>query len=108
MTEMRWQFGPVLPPEVRSHMCEPEIAFFNQYNKDLAAYMRTVGDGAGIDLTIDQAPPKSLYIQVRCLRDYGELQTDDGTILVLKKNTQHFLPRTQCEQLIQQGYLQHV
>ena len=57
ITDMRWQFGPVLPPEIRSQMCEPEIAFFSQYNKDLAAYMRAVGDGTGMDLTIDQDPP---------------------------------------------------
>ena len=108
ISDMRWQFGPVLPPEVRSHMCEPEMTFFNQYSKDLASYMRAVGDGTGINLTIDQAPPKSLYIEVRCMQDYGELETDDGSIIVLKKNTQHFLPRTQCEPLIRQGVLQHI
>lgn len=108
ITEMRWQFGPVLPPEIRSQLCEPEVAFFNQYNKDLAAYMRSVGDGIGIDLTTDHAPPKSLYVEVRCLQDYGELETDEGTVIVLKKNTQHFLPRSQCEPLIRQGILEHV
>ena len=76
--------------------------------KDLAAYMRTVGDGSGIDLTIDQDPPKSLYIEVRCVQDHGELETDDGTVIMLKKNTQHFLPRTQVEPLIRQGILVHV
>ena len=105
---MRWQFGPVLPPEIRSQMCEPEIAFFSQYNKDLAAYMRAVGDGTGMDLTIDQDPPKSLLIEVRCVQDHGELETDDGTVIMLKKNTQHFLPRSQVEPLIRQGILQHV
>ena len=89
ITDMRWQFGPVLPPEIRSQMCEPELGFFNQYNKDLAAYMRAVGDGSGIDLTIDQAPPKSLYIEVRCVQDYGEMEAEDGTIIVLKKNTKN-------------------
>jgi len=108
ITEMRWQFGPVLPPEVRSQLCEPELTFFNQYNKDMAAYMRAIGDGAGIDLTTDQSPPKSLHVEVRCLQDYGELETDDGTVIVLKKNTQHFLPRNQCEPLIRQGILEHV
>ena len=108
ITDMRWQFGPVLPPEIRSQMCEPEMSFFSQYNKDLAAYMRAVGDGTGIDLTIDNAPPKSLYIEVRCVQDYGELEADDGTIIVLKKNTQHFLPRSQCEPLIRQGILHQV
>ena len=106
--EMRWQFGPVLPPEIKSQLCEPEVAFFTMYNKDLAAYMRSIGDGMGVDLTTDHAPPKSLYIEVRCVQDYGELETDDGSIIVLKRNTQHFLPRSQCEPLIRQGILQHV
>ena len=62
----------------------------------------------GMDLTIDQDPPKSLYIEVRCVQDHGELETDDGTVIMLKKNTQHFLPRSQVEPLIRQGILQHV
>jgi GINS complex subunit 1 len=106
--EMRWQFGPVLPSEIRTQLCEPEVSFFNRYNKDLAAYMRAIGEGSGVDLTTDQAPPKSLYIEVRCLKDYGEMETEDGTVIVLKKNTQHFLPRAQCEPLIRQGILEHV
>ena len=69
INELRWQFGPVLPSEVKSQLCETEVSYFNQYNKDLATYMRSVGDGSGIDLTIDQAPPKSLYIEVKCLQD---------------------------------------
>eukprot|EP00093_Oithona_nana_P011545 11545.XXX_769154_769790_1 [CDS] Oithona nana genome sequencing. len=108
INEMRWQFGPVLPSEIRSQMCETELAYFNQYNKDLAMYMRSVGDGSGIDLTIDQAPPKSLYIEVKCLQDYGEMETEEGNIIMLRKNTQHFLPRTQCEPLIRQGILEQV
>lgn len=108
INEMRWQFGPVLPSEIRSQMCETELAYFNQYNKDLATYMRSVGDGSGIDLTIDQAPPKSLYIEVKCLQDYGEMETEEGNIIMLRKNTQHFLPRTQCEPLIRQGILEQV
>lgn len=108
--DMRWQFGAVLPPEIKSNLCEPEVAFFVKYNRDLATYMRSIGDGAagGVDLMTDQHPPKSLYVEVRCVQDYGELETDDGEVVVLKKNTQHFLPRSQCEQLIRQGILQHV
>ncbi|XP_029330195.1 DNA replication complex GINS protein PSF1 [Mus caroli] len=46
--------------------------------------------------------------EVRCLKDYGELEVDDGTSVLLKKNSQHFLPRWKCEQLIRQGVLEHV
>lgn len=105
---MRWQFGAVLPPDVKANLCEAEQNFFTKYNRDLATYMRSVGDGAGIDLMTDTHPPKSLYIEVRCVQDYGEMETDDGSIIVLKKNTQHYLPRQHCEQLIRQGILEHI
>uniref|UniRef100_A0AC11D9S9 GINS complex subunit 1 n=1 Tax=Ovis aries TaxID=9940 RepID=A0AC11D9S9_SHEEP len=45
---------------------------------------------------------------VRCLKDYGEFEVEDGTSVLLKKNSQHFLPRWKCEQLIRQGILEHV
>lgn len=106
--DMRWQFGAVLPQDLRNNLCEPEFQFFSQYNRDLATYMRSVGDGVGVDLMTDQQPPKSLFIVVRCLQDYGELETDDGDVIQLQKNTQHFLPRAQCEQLIRQGILEHI
>ncbi|XP_028928247.1 DNA replication complex GINS protein PSF1 isoform X2 [Ornithorhynchus anatinus] len=46
--------------------------------------------------------------EVRCLKDYGEFEIDDGTSILLKKNSQHFLPRWKCEQLIRQGILEHI
>jgi len=104
LTSMRWQFGAVLPEEIKLNMCEPETEFFSKYNKALAGYMRSVGT----DLTTDIAPPKSLYIEVRVLEDHGELETADGDIIQLKKGTQHHLPRDLCEQLILQGILEHV
>ena len=91
----------------QANLCEPEQAFFTKYNRNLAGYMRSVGVD-GVDLMTDQTPPKSLYIEVRCLQDYGQLEMDDGTTILLKKNTQLFLPRTQCEQLIRQGILEHI
>jgi GINS complex subunit 1 len=62
--EMRWQFGAVLPPEIKSNLCEPEVAFFSKYSRDIANYMRSIGDGAGLDLMTDLHPPKALYIEV--------------------------------------------
>ena len=62
----------------------------------------------GTDLTSDMTPPKSLYIEVRCLQDHGELETPDGDVVLLKQGTQHHLPRDLCEQLVMQGILEHV
>jgi hypothetical protein len=32
---MRWQFGAVLPPDVKANLCEAEQNFFAKYNRDL-------------------------------------------------------------------------
>ncbi|PKK21362.1 GINS complex subunit 1 (Psf1 homolog) [Columba livia] len=105
---LRWEYGSVLPNTIQFHMSAEEVEWFSRYKKSLATYMRSVGGEEGLDLTQDIKPPKSLYIEVRCLRDYGEFEIDDGTTVLLKKNSQHFLPRWKCEQLIRQGVLEHI
>ncbi|XP_026700500.1 DNA replication complex GINS protein PSF1 [Athene cunicularia] len=105
---LRWEYGSVLPNTIQFHMSAEEVEWFSRYKKSLATYMRSVGGEEGLDLTQDIKPPKSLYIEVRCLRDYGEFEIDDGTTILLKKNSQHFLPRWKCEQLIRQGVLEHI
>ncbi|GAB0096774.1 DNA replication complex GINS protein PSF1-like [Sergentomyia squamirostris] len=106
--DMRWQGGPTIPEHVKGSLCEPEIQWFNSYNKLLAKYMKSIGDGQGIDITCDMNPPKSLFIEVRCLEDYGKFELDDGEVVFLKKNNQHYLPRIQVEPLIKQGILQQI
>lgn len=109
--EMRWQFGPTLPVDIKQLLCEPEVQFFNAYSKNLASYMLAIGENSGnysIDLTSHMKPPKSLYIEVRCLTDYGRFELDSGEVILFKKNSQHYLPRAECESLIRQGILQHI
>ncbi len=103
--DYRWEVGSVLPPDFKLCLCEQEVQWFNSYNRSLASYMRRIG---GIDLTQYMQPPKSTYIEVRCVRDGGELETEDGTVIRLKPDSQHYLPRAQCEHLIQQGILEHI
>ncbi|KAM4730078.1 DNA replication complex GINS protein PSF1 isoform 1-T1 [Anableps anableps] len=85
---LRWEYGSVLPANVRFHMSAEEVQWFGQYKKSLASFMRSIGGEEGLDITQDMKPPKSLYIQVRCLKDHGEFEIDDGTVILLKKNSQ--------------------
>lgn len=105
---MRWQFGATIPDEIKAMLCEPEVQWFNGYSKSLATYMRSIGEGIGINLTEELKPPKSLYIEVRCLTDYGKYELENGDVILLKRNSQHYLPRTECEPLVRQGVLQHI
>ena len=105
--KLRWDIGTVLPDDVRQNLSEQEMTWFMQYNRMLAKYMRSLGEG-GIDLTLYRHPPKGLYVEVRCLVDHGELETEDGRVIQLKKGSQHLLLRSQCEHLIRQGVLEHI
>eukprot|EP00118_Oscarella_pearsei_P006447 m.29058 g.29058 ORF g.29058 m.29058 type:complete len:195 (+) comp31128_c0_seq5:121-705(+) len=104
---LRWDFGSVLPRDLQLCLHEQELQWFNKYSRNLAGYMRSIG-GCGLDLTQGTKPPKSLFIEVRCMEDYGEFETEDGTIILLKKNSQHYLRRSHCEHLIRQGILEHL
>ena len=49
--------------------------------------MSKLNDGRGLDLTLQKKPPKRLYVQVRCLKDYGEYELGDGTSVILSKGS---------------------
>ncbi|KAH1012469.1 hypothetical protein HUJ05_011625 [Dendroctonus ponderosae] len=104
---MRWEFGSVLPADIKVNMSSEEVEWFCQYSRNLAKYMRSIGED-GLNLGLDLRPPKSLYIEVRCLVDYGKFELSDGTVLLLKKDSRHYLPRTECEELITKGIFQHI
>ncbi|XP_058447870.1 DNA replication complex GINS protein PSF1-like [Malaya genurostris] len=108
LKKVRWHLGATLPADIKANLNEPELQWFNNYSKMLASYMMTIGDGQGLNLTNDIKPPKSLFIEVRCLTDYGKFELESGEIVLLKKNSQHYLPKLQCEALIRQGILQHI
>ncbi|XP_066583325.1 DNA replication complex GINS protein PSF1-like [Prorops nasuta] len=107
LRQMRWEIGSILPPEISTNLLSSEIQWFNNYNKILATYMRSIGDNHGLNLTANMTPPKSLYIEVKCLSDFGKLEIENGQTITLKKNTYHLLPRAMCEPLIRQGILEH-
>lgn len=41
-----------------------QIEWYACYSKNLATYMRSLGEGAGLDLTQDIKPPKNIYVEV--------------------------------------------
>jgi len=106
--DIRWAHGSVIPGDIRLNLTEQEAQFFNNYNKVLANYMRSIGENTGLDLTLDFEPPKSLMITVKVAQEYGELETPAGDIIVLKKDSIHYLPKAQCESLIRQGILEPI
>ena len=54
-----------------------EEEYFRQYGDLLAAYK---GEWTDIDLTGSLEPPRDLFIDVRVLKDAGEIQTEYGYV----------------------------
>ncbi|SCU93886.1 LAME_0F05336g1_1 [Lachancea meyersii CBS 8951] len=78
-----------------------------EYLKDytqLIADMKS-GDYTDIDLSGSLTPPSDVFIDVRVLKDAGEIQTEYG-VFNLIKDSQFFVRQADVERLIQQGYLQ--
>lgn len=106
LKQLRWDYGNILPKEIVKNLSNDELEWFTKYNDNLFSYMNSLNDGKGLDLTLYVTPPKKLYIQVKCVRDYGQFDLEDGQPVMLKKDSIHYLPLSQCEKLIHQGVLE--
>jgi len=101
---LRWEFGSVVPADIKSNMSEMESQWFSKYNRALAQYMGSYGED-GLDLTQGLKPPEELHIEVRCVEERGEMVLESGKTVLLKHNSMHYLPRSECESLIREGVL---
>lgn len=101
-----------------SNLSPEEEEYVRAYSDLLAGYK---GQWTDIDLTGSLEPPKDLFIDVRVLKDAGEIQTEYGFVTMclltgrptdhdsainLTKNSQFYVRQGDVERLIQQGYLQ--
>lgn len=66
----------------QSSLSPEEEEYFRRYSDLLAAYK---GPWTDIDLTGSLEPPKDLFIDVRVLKDAGEIQTEYGYVMPLVK-----------------------
>ncbi|KAF2869973.1 PSF1 domain protein [Massariosphaeria phaeospora] len=97
--------APTMGTDSNSSSLSPEEEeYVRQYSDLLAAYK---GQWTDIDLTGSLEPPKDLFIDVRVLKDAGEIQTEYGAI-TLTKNSQFYVRHGDVERLIAQGYLQRL
>ena len=74
-------------------MSAEEKGFFRTYKKIIQDYGEpTNGEqGLQLDLTKDLDPPKDLYIEVRVVKEVGDIITEDGGVLKLELNSTHYL-----------------
>ncbi|KAG0022087.1 DNA replication complex GINS protein PSF1 [Podila clonocystis] len=103
--EIAWAYA-TLSEDTRRRLSPDEISFYTEYERHKNKYTAEFGD---VDLGLDMLfPPKEIFITVRVVKDCGDIVTDSGATLSLKKNSEHFVKRSDVERLITQGYLIHV
>lgn len=106
--EFAWVFNAI-PESSRRLLSPDEIVFFNEYEKQCRNKYSNLSEFGEIDLGLGMiSPPKEVFITVRVLKDCGDIVTESGATLSLKKNSEHFVKRGDVERLINQGYLLHV
>ncbi|KAL4875838.1 hypothetical protein BJY04DRAFT_223707 [Aspergillus karnatakaensis] len=87
-----------------SSLSPEEEEYFRQYGDMLATYK---GQWTDVDLTGSLEPPRDLFIDVRVLKDAGEIQTEYG-VINLTKNSQLYVRHGDVERLIAQGFLERL
>ena len=107
LRELRWTHG-VLPEQVKSNLTPQEQHFFKEYSKLLSKYMRSTSMGCvGLDLTADPEPPNDPYIQVRVMKDHGEVTFSSGSV-TLREGLSLWLLREEAHTFLQEGVISPV
>jgi GINS complex subunit 1 len=110
--EMVWGGG-----DVRGVLSPEEEEYARGYGLLVAGLK---GRWTDVELGGSLEPPRDLYVEVRVLKDAGEIQTEYGyellvqwgklmdRVITLTKNSQLYVRQADVERLIQQGYLQRI
>ncbi|CDO92309.1 unnamed protein product [Kluyveromyces dobzhanskii CBS 2104] len=96
---------PNTPSFDSSVLSHPEQEYLKEYAQ-LLTEMKS-GELSEIDLTGTLDPPSDVFIDVRVLKDAGQIETEYG-VFNLIKDSQFFVRQSDVERLIQQGYLQKI
>ncbi|KDD76010.1 hypothetical protein H632_c398p2 [Helicosporidium sp. ATCC 50920] len=103
--DLRWTQRN-LSEYTRANLSSAEIEYFKSYDKLLNQYFRSGSRGVGLDLTADPMPPDDPFVQVRVLKDYGEVVFSTGKVY-LQCGKSHWLPRDEAHALLMDNTLEY-
>lgn len=94
-------------PDLRSALSPQELDFIRGYNNLVLDYKSDFLDVLDLAAPIDR-PPGELMVDVRVVRDAGEVILEGGERVEFRKGERFRLERSQVERLIVQGFLEEV
>lgn len=94
-------------PDLRSALSPQELDFLRGYNSLVLDYKSDFLDVLDIAAPISR-PPGELMVDVRVLKDAGDVVLDGGERVEFRKGERFRLERVQVERLIVQGFLEEV
>lgn len=102
----------MVPASVVARLSPDEHSYTREYARLNAKYREAVEEQLCPNDSLDWAadgelPPRDQFIEVRVVRDCGEIVTENG-VVNLQTGTQHYLQRSDIEHLITIGYLEHI
>jgi GINS complex subunit 1 len=93
--------------DLRGNLSPQELDFLRGYNSLMLDYKSDFLDVLDLTAGIER-PPGELMVDVRVLKDAGEVVLENGERVELRKGERFRLVRSQVERLIIQGYLEEV
>lgn len=94
-------------PDLRSALSPQELDFLRGYNSLMLDFKQDFIDVLDLAAPIER-PPGELMVDVRVVRDAGEVVLETGESVDFRKGERFRLARNQVERLILQGYLEEV
>lgn len=95
----------LLSHEQMMNLSPAEIEVKEAYENLLRMYFGHDANGIQMDLTLETTPPQDVNVQVRVLRDHGEVLLSIGKVN-LANGSVHLLPRDEAEPLLTRGVLE--
>ncbi|CAD5206849.1 unnamed protein product [Bursaphelenchus okinawaensis] len=111
--EFKWTHAGALSTVLQANMSDKERVWLKEYTGSLFSYQQNIGrteddDTDGVNLTEAVNPPRSNLVPVCVLKDYGDIETIDGAIVIMKEKTVHCIPRIDIEPLIRKDIIKLV
>lgn len=99
--------GDAEAPDLRSALSPQELDFLRGYNNLMLDYKSDFLDVLDLSAGIEK-PPGEFMVDVRVLKDAGEVILEGGERIDFRKGERFRLARSQVERLIVQGFLEEV